>query len=778
MRLSAILLAGTALTLGGSPAFAADANSDAQVAPAPADPTEPDQPQVDQTTPTPPGVAPIAAQDQDIVVTARKRQESLKDVPVAATAITGETIEKRGFTSVKEVAQLTPSLNINSDGAGRAFVSIRAVGTTLIDTVQPGVGIFVDGIYQPNTSYLNNPLTDVERVEVLRGPQGTLYGKNTLGGAISVITRQPTNTFEGKVIGSYAGPDNAWTLGGSVSGPIIEDRLQARIAYTHQQQDGFIRNELLGKDQNPLNTDALSATIRAKPTDDVQLTVNGYYTWVKGGAVPYSFVDNVTDYKDEVFLNATNYQFFKYRGINAKLEFPIDSASTKVTLIGSYDSRGVTTDNADPDFTPADILRNGADDDMKTSSAELRFDSEWSDQISTLFGFYYSHEARNRDGLIVARASVPLDPTQPDLLFPITQVQGTTDDRQADTYAAFGNIFWKPTSDLEVALGLRLDHEKRTAQGAIGTDLLLGTFELDEVETPALIDQEKQTLKSTKLLPKLTITKHWTGDLMTYASVSKGYRGGGFNPPEVPAEIRTYKGDSAWAYELGAKYTTPDRRLSLAAAAFYNDYNDYVGLNSILKTPIGFTTIDLNSGDIESYGLELEAVWRPTRQWTISAGGSLMHARLTNTDIYTETTTTPTDPDGRTLASNRLSFQPDWNFSLNSDYVVPVGNGDLTFNANLVGKGSRIPASIRQEEPEFPGHPELRALESYVLTNGAITYGIGNIEVSAFVNNLFNKKYFESYIERTTLVLAGLPNSDVGIIGDKRRYGIRTRIRF
>ncbi len=237
MRLSAILLAGTALSFG-SPAFAADAATATQDA-APA--TAPDQPQPEQTTSASQGTAAVSAQDQDIVVTARKRQETLKDVPVAATAITGETIEKRGLISVKDVAKLTPGLNINSDGAGRAFVSIRGVGITLIDTVQPGVGIFLDGIYQPNTSYLNNPLTDVERVEVLRGPQGTLYGKNTLGGAINVITRQPGNTFEGKVMGSYAGPDNAWTFGGSISGPIIQDRLQARFAYSHQQQDGFIR---------------------------------------------------------------------------------------------------------------------------------------------------------------------------------------------------------------------------------------------------------------------------------------------------------------------------------------------------------------------------------------------------------------------------------------------------------------------------------------------------------------------------------------------------------
>ena len=748
-----MLLSASVIALGSTPAFAQDTaapvTDQAAAAPAPATPAE------ENATGT--------EGDQTIVVTARKRQETLKDVPVAATAISGDLVEKRGYTSVKDVAQLTPSLNINSDGAGRAFVSIRGVGTTLIDTIQPGVGIFVDGIYQPNTSYLNNPLTDVERVEVLRGPQGTLYGKNTLGGAISVITRQPTNELEGKVIGSYAGPDNAWTAGASVSGPIIEDKLQARIAFTHQQQDGFIRNKLIHADQNPLNTDALSGTIKAMPADGIKLTVNGYYTWLKGGAVPYVFVDNPTDYKDDIFVNANNYQYFKYRGVNAKLEVEAGT-DTNITLIGSYDRRGVSTKNADPDFTSFDFLRQNAFDDLKTSAAELRFDSNWSDKISTLVGLYYSHETRDKESLTVARLAALGGPA-------LTQIISSEDSRKGDAYAAFANVFWKPMDDLEIALGLRWDHEKRTAGGGTGKMFVPGTLGVDEADPVPLVPKEELTIKSTKWLPKATVTKFWNDDLMTYVSVAKGFRGGGFNPPEVPDNIRTFKGDSAWTYELGSKYSSPDRRVSLAAALFYNDYKDYIGLNTILATPPTFTTIDLNTGDVKSYGIELEGVFRATAQWTLSGGGSLMHARLSNTDIYTEVT-------GRTLASDRLSFQPDWNFSLNSDYVVPVGKGDITFNTNLIGKGSRIPASIRQETPEFPGHPPLRELKSYVLVNGSITYEIGGLEVSAFVNNLFNKRYFESYIERTTLVLAGLPNSDVGIIGDKRRVGVRTRFKF
>ena len=178
-----------------------------------------------------PAAAPDAAAEvpeaagTDIVVVARKREERLQDIPIAVTAVTGDVIEKRGLTQVKDVAALTPSLNVNSDSVGRVFLAVRGVGTTLVGTVQPGVGIFVDGVYQPNTSYLNNPLVDVDRVEVLRGPQGTLYGKNTLGGALNVITRQPSNATVIRGGASYAGPDNAWDAFGSISGPIIRDRL-------------------------------------------------------------------------------------------------------------------------------------------------------------------------------------------------------------------------------------------------------------------------------------------------------------------------------------------------------------------------------------------------------------------------------------------------------------------------------------------------------------------------------------------------------------------------
>ena len=750
MRLSVTLLAGTALA-AAAPAFAADKTTDlAEDAAATAQPVDPNSPPTAD-----------AGQAEEIVVTARKREESLQDVPIAVTAVTGETIERRGFTQIKEVAQLTPSLNVNGDSVGRVFVAIRGVGTTLVGTVQPGVGIFVDGIYQPNTGYLNNPLVDVERVEVLRGPQGTLYGKNTLGGAINVITRQPSNRVEGRVGGSYAGPDHAWDAFGSISGPIIEDKLQVRVAASHREQDGFIRNTLIGTDANPLNMDSINGTIRALPAPDVVLTVNGYHDWVKGGNIPYSHITGSTDYSREVAFNATDYISFKYKGLNAKLQAPI-GADTKVTLIGAYDQRDGKTPDLDVDFNAVDILRQRSIDKLKTKSAELRFDSNWSDQLSTLFGLYYSHETTRAEATTVANAVV------------VSQISSTSDRRRGDTYAAFGNVFWRPSPDLEVAAGLRWDHEKRVAGGAVSPAILLpGTVPIaDAPAQPLLVDLPEATIKSTNLLPKLTVTKHWSRDLMTYGSIGRGFRGGGFNA--VTAPFRTYKGDSAWTYELGTKYSM-GRRASIAGAIFYNDYKDYIGLNQfVLGTNGAPVTVDLNTGDVKSYGAEIEGTFRPTSQWTLTGGASYVHARVKDSSIYTETT-------GLELGSKRLPFQPDWSFNVGSNYVVPLGNGDLDLFTGIVAKGSRTGASL--SETRVP------VLKGYTLFNAALTYRIGGIEVGAFVNNAFNKKYMDSFIEQTTLANAFCPGgltgcanaplvSDLGITGEGRRYGVRTRFRF
>jgi iron complex outermembrane receptor protein len=675
------------------------------------------------------------ADGEVIFVTARKREETLTDVPVAISAVTGDTVERRGLNSVREVAALTPGLNINSDGPGRAFVAIRGIGFNIQQSVQPGVGLFIDGIYQPSTSYLNNPIVDVERIEVLRGPQGTLYGKNTLGGTINIISRQPGNVLRVRGIASYAEPDQSWLVVGSVGGAIIADRLQARIAFAHREQDGFLLNPILGIDANPLNTDAINGAVRILPGSDISLTVNGYHDWMDGVISPYARVTGPRDYSRLVLINAPNRVEYRYRGVNARLEVPVDTLSTRISLILAYDARDGETDDRDGDFGAADIVRISENDALRTRTAELRFDSEISPQVETLFGLFYSRETVSAMQSIRNVASGITN----------TAVNAT----EADTYAVFGTLFWRPNDLWEVSAGLRYDHEDRDATGGA-------------VIGGAIVPIEPAHIGSDEVEPRLAVTRHWTSRFMSYASVARGYRGGGFNSPLAP--LRTYQGDSVWTWELGTRFASRDEHFSLSGAVFYSDYSNYIGLNSVAPSRAGgVVNVDLNTGDVESYGVELEASVRPARNWTLSGGFTWVHARLTDTRPYTAVT-------GRVLASDRLTFQPDWNFSLYSDFVVPIGRDRLTLTAGLIAKGSRIAASLNQVTPTI--------LDEYFLVNAAITYRAGLVELSVFANNLLNEEYFESYVERTGLAAAGLPSFDLGLVGDRRRVGVRTRFEF
>ncbi len=678
---------------------------------------------------------PTSAPVDEIVITARKREETLLEVPVAATAVTGDEIEQRGLRTVADVAKLSPGVNINSDAVGRAFIAIRGVGVTLVGTVQPGVGLFIDGVYQPNTSYLNNPVLDVARIEVLRGPQGTLYGKNTLGGAINVITREPGNAFESRFIGSYAGPDDSSLISGAVGGPIVEDRLQFRIAASHQKQDGFLENTLLGIDANPRESDSLNATLRAVPVGDTELIVKGYYNRVEGASTPYARVEGPTDYSDEVRLNAANIAEYEYSGANARLTAPLDAINTEMTLIGAYDRRESGSEDSDGDFGPVDIVRTSGSGELETATAELRFDSELSDNVTSLIGFFASRETS--DDLSTTR------------VVPLSVVSNTVSATEADTYAIFGTLFWDIRDDLELSVGLRYDKEKREATGGA---IISGAV---QPIPPASIESEE-------IQPRVTLTKIWNDSWMTYGSIARGYRGGGFNSPLAPS--RTYEGDSAWTYEIGSKFQSLDNRLTFAGAIFYNDYSDYIGQNSIAPSSAGgFVTVDLNTGDVETYGAEAEVAFQATPQWSISGTGTLLHARIIDSTPYTDIT-------GRQLPTDKLTFQPAWNFSLSSDYVVPLAQGDLVFAGTVIGKGERQGSSL--SETFSP------TLEDYFLVNASATYQIDNIEFSLFADNLFDEEYFESYIDQSLLVAAGVPASNLGIIGAKRRIGVRARVAF
>lgn len=671
---------------------------------------------------TAPQTAPAADESSvdEIIVTARKRSERLFDVPVAVTVITAETLEERQFQTVREIAQVVPGLNVSSDSAGRANISIRGVGITLLDNVQPGVGIFIDGIYQPNTAYLNSPTIALERIEVLRGPQGTVFGQNTLGGAINITTRQPTNAFEGRVNAAFAGPDNFYTAGLSLSGPLVEDILFARLTVGAQGRDGFVRNSLLGQDDsNKLKQQTLRGSVRWEMETDADLTLNAYYHRVDGAGPLYALTTGPQVYVDDARYNVRSHQDYGYSGVNARFTSPV-GGDTDMTVILAHD-RSDNESVGDPDFQPINLARRTGETELRATTGEVRFDSEWTDTLSTLVGVFASRQDS------FARSSTTLIPLG------VTQVATTR--AEADVWAVFGAAFWTFAPGWELTTGVRFDHQTVDAVSAIPS-----RYEADEWQ------------------PRVTLRRSM-GDTMVYGSIARGFRGGGANGPGAPNLL--WDGDSVWTYEIGGRSKLNDGMIQLSGAVFYNEYSDVIGQNSLAPstTGVGFVGVNLNSGDARSYGVEGEFSAFLTDAWTVNGGVTLMNTRYTNTDRYTATT-------GRTLPSDRFSFEPDWTVSLQSDYVVDLNGGDLTFSGGVFGKGDRIGASLSNTfAPE---------LDSYVIANATISWKRDTLDLALFANNLFDEEYYESYIDSSVLTVAGLPAlGSLGLIGDGRRVGVR-----
>jgi iron complex outermembrane receptor protein len=675
---------------------------------------------------------------EQVTVTARKRDESLLDVPISITAVTESDMDRNGLRSIADIAPTVPGLNVNSDSVGRAFVSIRGIGTALQAGVQPGVGVFQDGVYAPQTSYINNPTLDIQRIEVLRGPQGTLYGKNTLGGAINIITRPPSETFEGKFYAGYTDADNGQEFGGRIGGP-LSDSVRAKIAVASRDADGFYTNRLIGGRVDDSSSDQIDGTIVWDASDDARLTVNAYFLDFDGPSTNYNHVTGPQDYRDNVRMNVIGRQAFEYTGANAKFEFPLDAINTKVTAIGAYDKRELEA-VSDGDFLSLDIVRASGNGTDKTYTSELRFDTQFSETFSTLIGLYASREES--------------DALSRQTLVPAARTANTFSERSGDTYSIFATGLWRFAEDWELSAGVRIDEEDREQDSRTTISTLPGVV---------LTDPHRE-IDSSEVEPRVSLTRFLTKDAMIYGSVAKGYRGGGFNAASVPAQFSTYGGDTVWTYELGGKASSADGRWLVSSAVYYNDYEDFIGQNALAIGPGGgLVSIDLNLGDVESYGLETEVVASLNDYWKLSGSVTLMHARITDQSGWLAVT-------GTSLATDRLLFQPDWNASLSSDVTVPVGMGDVSWNLGVVGKGSRPGSSFDPTTPSM--------LESYTIVNTSVTYRRNGFSASVFANNLFDEEYFESYIDGSLLQALGLLNQDLGILGTPQKVGVRLQYEF
>lgn len=583
----------------------------------------------------------------DIVVTARRREETLQSVPIAVTALSGEMLADRGYTSITDMEQVAPGLKFTSGGGGNsnAFNAyIRGVGEgDFIVTSDPAVALYIDGIYVARSFGADLGLNDIERIEVLRGPQGSLFGKNTVGGALSVVTRDPDGTPNLNAdirVGSF----KSLRFRMNADFPLGED-LSMSVSGLYRRAEGWQKTP--GPNNNLGDENAIAGRIKLRwhPAGgpDVILAADGLHQRQRGR--PHNTIANnlnapfpafsrpffgpcceITSDPD-VFVAVSPYNKDDADGLNVSLTatIPVGTGSIKsITAYRTVDAlfgRGLNSIN--PDF-----VGDFHDEKSRQLSQELQYyNSLFDERVEFLVGLYYFRErSLDHTNLFVAPGlavhpgfpaflqliGVPAPPFVFDLNLDFDNRQTTKN------YAAFGNVTVNITDQLALDLGGRYTHEKKHFyQKALKT----------QFNIPLIPQAPEYTLQDTwnSFTPKVTLSYEITPTVLTYATYSKGFRSGGFNGrPTLFAEIGSYDPEHLTSWEAGLKSTLLDGRLRFNLAAFTNKYkNQQVQVNTIAGDGITIIAVTDNSGRSHMRGFEVESALQ-VADW-VSIDGALSY---------------------------------------------------------------------------------------------------------------------------------------------------------
>ena len=540
--------------------------------------------------------APLAAQDtaaapaadetedQGIIVTGLRREESLQDTPAAVTAFNSEAISNAGIERPADFIALTPNVNlVETQNAGNAFVIIR--GITQNRNSEPSVAVIVDGVQQVNAAQFNQDLFDIEQIEVLKGPQGGLYGRNAIGGAIIITTKKPTDEFAGNIT---AGVDNGfgYFLRGGVSGPIAEN-VKFRVAGSWYDTEGFIPNTFLGEDADPVEDFSLRANLLVEATDRLTFDLRGSMNQLRTQGLYYNIVNDVNTIAD-VEVNNRGQNDRDIYNLSLKVEYAGDNAV--LTSISSYDTLEEVLTGDAFDFRPIpqsfffnlfeQIFGPGNGFDLNQSqfldveafSQEVRLASpEDGRAFNWMVGGYLIDTNRfistgnmidTGNGVFPVFRTPSTNPLNPQFSF-------LSDGQENFAWALFANAGYELSPEFRVDASLRYDRDRRrqttlTPQGFLPVVPGVPQAQSGEVRTAVFDDWQ----------PKITLTYEPNPDLTIYGGYSRGFRSGGFNQTGVGAEAINnaivgvgdiFRAETADTFEIGAKAQLGPVRLAGAA---------------------------------------------------------------------------------------------------------------------------------------------------------------------------------------------------------------------
>ncbi len=652
--------------------------------------------------------------DIELTVTAQKRPEDAQDVPLSLTVIPQQEIEDARIDSFQDIAEYTPNFSFaptSSGGTEFSNYSMRGLNNANFLTAQDSVAFYIDDIPVDYNGFLDLAFTDLERIEVLRGPQSTLYGRNSSAGAVNVISRQAT--FEPEItFGASYGKYNSRELQFSLNDALVEDKLALRIAGAYRGQDGFIENLATGKKIGERARFAGRAQLLWTPTLDWNVSFNSYNSFTDDGNPTYNKIN-----PDEPFEVDLQTEGFNKLNTNTQaLKVGYNGEGFRATSITAR--RYSRQENVVPGSTGAVQIIDDVNSTLWTQ--ELRFQSpETAERLQWLLGGYYE----SRD--------FKVDDAQTD--FPGFGRFRRFGDDSRTTYAVFGQVDYKPIEPLTVFAGLRYetnDASSDSSYESVGDDGSL---------TPLRPEFNDEEVSNDELIPRFGLKYQLNPNLMAYTTIAKGYRPGGLNyRANSEAELR-FGEEKTWSYEAGLKSSWLDNRLIANLSVFHNDVNDYQVLQF---DDTGFFG-SVSNIDVKATGVEFELKAKPARGLDLIASVGYVDSKYKN---YLNSDT------GVDLSDNQVPFVPQFTYNLAAQYR---SQGGLYARAGLTGYGITY----------FDDDNQIKQ-EPYVLVNARIGYEAEKYGIYLYANNLFDTRYI------TSGFLFPVPDGTAGF-GDPVTYGVQ-----
>jgi iron complex outermembrane recepter protein len=544
---------------------------------------------------------------EEIIVTARRRDEASIDVPVAVNVFTAADIAAAGIERPQDFIDLTPNMTlVQTQNQGTSFVTVR--GISQARNSEPSVAVLIDGVAMANPSQFNQELIDIESIQVLKGPQGGIYGRNAIGGAILITSKQPTDQFEGKVSAGYdSGP--GYKVGATISGPMT-GTVKYRLTANYLDTDGYIDNPFLGEEADPYEDLSARALLLWEPNDNFTADLRGYISDVSTQALYFNITESVNDTSLPVRVNNRGVNDRDMYGFSLKMDY--ESGLGTLTSVTAYDELEEILTGDQFDFLPIEesaIFRltpfpDQAQHqflDVEAWSQELRLTSPSDNRLRWIVGAYAIATDRfisTGNVFDLGTGVVPEVKREPLPLFN-PQVTFLADSQDNFAWAVFGELSFDMTDRLEATVALRYDEDERE-----------NTTETPNEFLPTPESFQGQVRKNTwdELQPKVTLRWKPSDTSMLYAGYSRGFRSGGFNQTGVGAANIAgindlFDKETADTYEAGFKAQLLDRRLSTNLSLYYTQAN---GSYFFVFDPNTSTQNLGNLGDVDYKGAELE----------------------------------------------------------------------------------------------------------------------------------------------------------------------------